>query len=336
MRTHTRHIVWTLLTVVLLVGGAVLCAVRWRAWFYNPAEPEWTGDTITLRLHTFAEDSVPGFVLRHDGWQDIASPEELRILLLGDVHNGVTHEQWLSMAAAQPELDAYAQLGDFLERGYFYYMQQLLRELDSTRFAELPLICCPGNHEYHKGLIKRLPQLWYDHFPQPHNGPQDFLGTTYYVDFPNLRFIVLDSNGLQQLRDFTRVHCWLHNAMDTAGERFVVVMMHHPVFSTAKGRQNVAVNIFFRFLLQQADLVFYGHDHNYARRLPYIETSAARKSHRLRPGLEAECTAVDVQLYEVITCNEDSLTLSTYVMDSDSLYDHVVIRHDDVLKPVRL
>ena len=32
----------------LLVGGAVVCAIRWKAWFAIPPEPKWEGDTITI------------------------------------------------------------------------------------------------------------------------------------------------------------------------------------------------------------------------------------------------------------------------------------------------
>ena len=32
---------------LLLAGGAVLCIVRWQAWFGMPAEPQWTGETLS-------------------------------------------------------------------------------------------------------------------------------------------------------------------------------------------------------------------------------------------------------------------------------------------------
>ena len=39
----------------LLVGGAIVCAIRWKAWFAIPPEPKWEGDTIEVIFKTFAD-----------------------------------------------------------------------------------------------------------------------------------------------------------------------------------------------------------------------------------------------------------------------------------------
>ena len=38
----------------LLVGGAIICAIRWKAWFALPYEPQWEGDTTEVCFNTFA------------------------------------------------------------------------------------------------------------------------------------------------------------------------------------------------------------------------------------------------------------------------------------------
>lgn len=316
------------LILILLVGGVVVCTVRWQAWFGNPPEPQWEGDTIAYRFHTFADDSVPGFVYRDSAWQDLHSPDTLQILLLGDVHNSMTTAEWDTLAARYPDLDCYAQLGDFVERGYFYWFQQLFSELQGTRFDSLPILTTPGNHEYHKGVRRTLTPLWYETFPQPLNGPADFLGTTYYVDFQALRFIVIDSNGLQSLGDYTRVNTWVNRVISEAGDRFVVVMMHHPVFSCGAGRQTPMVYLTFRLPLAKADLVFAGHDHNYSRRLPFVNTNAATKYYlnKVSPRDQRICSGH--RLYEVLTLVGDTLTMSTYLFESGMLYDQVRIVRD--------
>ncbi len=320
-----RRWIYISLLALLLIGGGVVCALRWQAWFGNPAEPEWNADTIDYHFLTFAADSLPYFVRTDSGWQDTQSPDTLQILLLGDVHNSLTHADYDTLGARNPQLDCYAQLGDYLERGYFYYLQELYHQVEGSAFDSLPLIVCPGNHEYRKGLRRTLTPLWYEAFPQPKNGPADFIGTTYYVDFPRLRFVVIDTNGLQALHDFTRVNTWVNQVIHSAGDRFVVVMMHHPVFSCGAGRQNPLIYLTFRQSLSKADLVFAGHDHNYSRRLPFVNTNAATKYYlnKVNPRDERICSGH--RLYEVLTIVGDTLTLKTYLFESGELYDEVHI-----------
>ncbi|MBR1480901.1 MAG: metallophosphoesterase [Paludibacteraceae bacterium] len=328
MRYAPSHIArWVILTV-LIAGGAVLCATRWRAWFGNPPEPEWTGDTIPPRFCCFGDAEVPEFVCRYGVWCDTVSPDTLTLLLLGDVHNSITRPQWDSLSARHPGVEVYAQLGDFLERGYPYYVYRLAESLRGTRFDSLPLLAVPGNHEYYKGLRRTLPPLWTDLFHNPHNGPQDFPGTTYYVDFRHLRFIVIDTNGLQRVRDYTRVNYWLRQTMQQAGDRFVVVMMHHPVYSAGAGRQNVPVYLTFRRPLAEADLVFAGHDHNYARRLPFVDTNSAVKTyiHKLSPAFER--VGAGCRFYQLLTLTADTMYMETRLFDSGELYDRVAVSRD--------
>ena len=327
-----RKITTTIILLLLLAGGVTLCALRWKAWFGNPPEPALTGDTIACNLPTFGYDSVPGFVRTAQGWQDICAPDTLRILILGDVHNSVTRGQWDTLALRHPDIDCYAQVGDFLERGYFYYAQMLYREIESTFFSRVPVIATPGNHEYHKGLVRRLPVDWYTMFPNPQNGPQRFLGSSYYVDFPTLRYIVIDTNGLQRLSDYTIVNTWLGGVLRSAGNRFTIVMMHHPVWSCGSGRQNMMIWLSFVRVLQHADIVFSGHDHNYARRMPrhqdgniYVGLNSARKFYMNKVSARDKRICSGRQLYELVTICGDTLCAQTYLMDSGELYDEFTL-----------
>ena len=93
-----------LIPSLLLTAGAVICVLRWQAWFGMPAEPQWTGDTIDYVFPTFAQDTVPGFVYSEDGWLDTVSPLSLDLILLGDIHNRLSREDYDSLAARVPEL----------------------------------------------------------------------------------------------------------------------------------------------------------------------------------------------------------------------------------------
>ena len=317
MKWSNRKILRFACLTLLLAGGIALCVVRWQAWFGNPPEPALTGDTIAYQFRTFADSAT---------YAQRPQTPHYQILLLGDVHNSLTRADYQKIAHEAGDLAAYAQLGDFVERCYPFYFQQLYRELQGTSFDSLPLINCPGNHEYRKGLRRSLPDLWYQNFPQPLNGPQDFLGSTYYIDFPNLRFIVLDTNGMQWLHEYMRTLTWLNSVMAGGDDRFVVVMMHHPVYSCGAGRFNTTIYTTFAHALRDADLVFAGHDHNYARRLPFVNTNAATKFYLNKVNPHDTRIASGCRFYELLTISGDTLTLQSRLLQDtlpSTIYDEV-------------
>ena len=303
MRKWIRFIVFML----LLAGGAVVCAIRWQAWFGMPAEPTWTGDTIDYAF------SYP--------------TEGTTVLVLGDVHNRLMQADYDTLAARVPDADAVAQVGDWMERGQEYYRQELLREWTHSALMGLPVIACPGNHEYSKGIRKAISPVWERTFAHPHNGPVGVPGVSYYTDLPQIRFIVIDTNPLVRLVDLTRTLTWLRHAMNTAGDRFIVVMMHHPVLSVGKGRYNPLVYTAFRHALGEADLVIAGHDHSYMRRTPFVVLNAAGKPKPQRPLFAPEVTDT-VPVYGVLQSSISDLQFKVYRLNDASLIDSLYVYHD--------
>lgn len=242
--------------VTILTGGTILCALRWNVWFSIPEEPEWEGDTLPMQFVTFRDDTV----------HDCQYADTLSMIVLGDVHNTLQPLDYLSIAALHPNMQCYAQLGDFVEREQFYYKQQLKHQLHATPFDSLPVMACPGNHEYTKGVNRQLSDSWYQSFPMPKNGPAFGIGSTYFVDFRNMRFIAIDTEDPQLLSDYTRLNTWAKYAVSSAWQPWVVVMMHRPVYASRKGRLNPLVWLSMVQALQGADVIFSGHDHTYARR----------------------------------------------------------------------
>lgn len=315
---------------VILTGIGVLAYIRWDAWFGNPPETPWHQDTVSYHFYGFGEAQVPGFVYQGAYFQDTLSPDTLQFLLLGDVHNNVDSTQFRAIVQQHQPLDFYAQLGDFMERCHFSYYQLLLQQLQNSGLDSLPLLSTPGNHEYIKGVIRQLHPNWQKWFCNPQNGPERFVGSTYYVDFKGLRFIVIDTNGLQRLVDFTSTLTWLNRTMDEAKGKFIVVMMHHPVLSGAVGRQNLLIKGTFYHALQKADLVFSGHDHNYNRRLPFVGTNSAKKFYlsKINPKDTRICSGR--QMYEILTLSHDTLTMQTYLMNSGKKYDEIKVYRDSL------
>ena len=323
-----RWIGW-IIGLCLLAGGATTCAIRWEAWFGNPPEPEWTGEKITHQFITMNNDSVLRALQR----------DTLSFLLLGDIHNSLTNDQMAALSQRHSDIQFWAQMGDWMERPYLYYEQMMYQSLLGTRFDSLPIIAIPGNHEYLKGIVKTLPEHWKTIFPNPQNGPARFLGTTYYVDFPHLRLIALDTDGLHRMSDYTQVAFWLKQSLTNAKDKHTVVIMHHPVFSTAQGRQNPLIWLSFYGILREADVVFSGHDHNYARRTVeykerfwvkqqptlFIGTNASKKMYAVKEKVNYECSFSGEPVYEYVVVTKDTLSIHTYNLHSGELIDEVKV-----------
>jgi len=322
-----KRIIGWIIGLCLLAGGATVCAIRWEAWFGNPPEPEWTGEKITHQFITMNNDSVLRALQR----------DTLSFLLLGDIHNSLTNDQLAALSERHSDIQFYAQLGDWMERPYMYYEQMMYQSLLGTRFDTLPIVAIPGNHEYLKGVVKTLPEHWKTLFPNPQNGPARFLGTSYYVDFPCMRLIAVNTDGLQRMSDYTQVAFWVKKCLLDACDRFTIVMMHHPIYSTAEGRSNPLMWLAFHSAMREADVVFSGHDHNYAHRTEhykarfwkkeqptlFIGTNASNKKYPVKENRKYEASFSGAPVYEYISVTPDTLYIYTRNLITGELIDEV-------------
>ena len=323
-----RWIGWIII-LCILAGGATTCAIRWEAWFGNPPEPEYNEPIIAHHFITFDNDSVSNALQR----------DTLSFILLGDIHNSLTNSDMSLLSERHPDIQFWAQMGDWMERPYMYYEQLMYQSLLGTRLDSLPIVAIPGNHEYLKGVVKNLPEHWKTIFPNLQNGPVRFLGTTYYVDFPHLRLIAIDTDGLHRVSDYTQVAFWLKNNLRNAGKKFTVVMMHHPVYSFAQGRSNPLMWLAFHSAMREADVVFSGHDHNYARHTEhykarfwkkeeptiFIGTNASIKKYPVKENKKYEASLSGEPVYEHIFVTPNTLHISTYTIHSGERIDNVEI-----------
>jgi predicted phosphodiesterase len=263
--------------------------------------------------------------------------DTLSFLLLGDIHNSLSNDQMALLSERHPDIQFWAQLGDWMERPYLYYEQKMYQSLLHTRLDSLPIVAIPGNHEYLKGVVKTLPEHWKHVFPNPKNGPKRFLGTSYFVDFPYCRIIALDTDGLHRMSDYTQTVFWLKKTLRGAGNKFVIVMMHHPVYSTAKGRCNPWILLSFHGAMREADIVFSGHDHNYARRTEYykarfwkkeepttfIATNASDKVYPIKKKENLDTSFTGKPVYEYVQIMPNALVVRTLQLDSGELVDEM-------------
>ena len=324
MRKWIKISVWTL----LLAAGITVCLIRWQAWFGMPDEPRWTGDTISYSFRLPVTDN-PSPVTDN--------PSPLTILILGDIHSQLRQADYDTLAARVPEADVVAQVGDWMERGQNYYRLLLLREWAPSQLSQLPVITCPGNHDYSKGLRKTLSPVWEETFlpvtgnPSPVTRLTTVPGATYYIDFPQLRFIALDTNPLDHLVHLTRTLTWLRQAINTADGRFVVVMMHHPIFSAAKGRFNLPIYAALRHALGDVDLVISGHDHLYQRsKNSFVVLNTSGRPKQPQTLLPVD-NASDQPAYGVLKIDQSpisNLTFTVHRLSDGAVIDSLYVKHD--------
>ena len=112
MRRWLKEII---IASVLLVGVAVLCIVRWQAWFGMPEEPFWPEEPIEYTFPSL--DSVKAVVGKN---------ATSTYVVLGDVHNNLKVDDYNAIASRVEHIDAVLQVGDWMQRGQNYYYQALL------------------------------------------------------------------------------------------------------------------------------------------------------------------------------------------------------------------
>jgi hypothetical protein len=207
--------------------------------------------------------------------------------------------------------------------------------------AMVPSIPTPGNHEYERAPPdpttgqqsneRRLSRHWRPQFSLPENGPEGLEETVYSVDYQGVRIISLNSN-----EQIVKQTAWLDKTLAENRNRWTVVTFHHPVFSTAKGRDNKEIREAWKPLFDKykVDLVLNGHDHGYGRSNLHLGTSARSpesgtvyvvsvsgpKMYNVEPQPWMAKSAEQTQLYQIIHVDGGKLTYEARTAIGD-VYD---------------
>ncbi len=199
----------------------------------------------------------------------------LSFLYVGDAQNYIL-ELWSRVIRnaykKAPNADFFIHAGDLINSAHDESEWNEWFSAGGFIHSEIPAIAVPGNHEY-RGLYANRPKdkrelsiQWNAQFGFPENGPKELLKTCYYVDYPNLRVIALNSNRAIELQAQ-----WLKKVLEENDKKWTVVTFHHPVFSASTGRDNPELRKHWKPLFDQynVDLALQGHDHTYARGAVY-------------------------------------------------------------------
>jgi acid phosphatase type 7 len=262
-------------------------------------------------------------------------------IFIGDVQdsiNGKAGDLFRKAYASQPDAAFILFIGDMIERPHDEYWKEFFRE-GGNIFRTIPVVASPGNHEYHKGIIQKIDERWMAHFSFPQNGPKDFLGRVCYWDYDDTRFISMDTNGIQGIFSALSQRNWLKKVLENTKQRWKVVIMHHPVYSTSRGRDYFIIRDLFKPLFDKygVDLVLQGHDHAYGRsaHIPnsanlgkqgpvYVVTHASPKVYDIRFSHEMDRLATNTQMYQLINVSEDSISYRAYTFNG-TYYDGFTI-----------
>lgn len=275
--------------------------------------------------------------------------DPFEFLFLGDAQNDI-EEHWTRVIERayghSSDIDLMVHPGDLIDVGDRDHEWGEWTEAISRDGAMVPTLAAPGNHEYFREDGSReLSEYWRAQFANPDNGPtghEDYDNTVYSVDYQGVRFISLnsayreaepgDAAAQQEFLDGQAV--WLEEQLEDNPNEWTVVFFHHPTYSTAEGRNNQLSRDTWRPLLEEhdVDLVLSGHDHTYGRgftnpdgqRRPLIEGPVyvnsvsgpkmydASEENWTANGAEIRALGEDVQLYQHVSVDGDTLTFDTY------------------------
>lgn len=296
-----------------------------------------------------------------------------RFIYMGDAQNGIlSHWSRTIRAAFQTAPDARFMLhaGDLVNRGSRDFEWAEWFKAGGFLHAMVPAVPVAGNHEYEAiGLTeadraRALSFLWRPQFRLPTDAslPDVLQETVYDVRYnKDLHVFVLDTNQA----DLASQVRWLDDKLSKSDAPWKIISMHHPVFSSGKGRDNTKLRetLLPLFLKHKVDLVLQGHDHTYARgmvgtdmQIPrrtsfgdkdelavmFVNSVSGPKMYNFKQdGWKSyETSAVSLerqgensQFYQVIGIDGGTLDYAAYTSDGE-LYDRVVIEKTGQKKKV--
>jgi 3',5'-cyclic AMP phosphodiesterase CpdA len=267
--------------------------------------------------------------------------EPLAFLYFGDVQTGI-YSMWSRVVrraySMAPDARFIVYAGDLINRngrdqewGEWYQAAGWINRL-------VPSFPAPGNHEY--GIIlhtdRRISVNWRPQFTLPANGVPGLEETNYYMDIQGVRMIALNSNLKQKEQA-----AWLDALLANNPNRWTVVVFHHPIYSTKRGRDNPELRQMWQpvFNKHGVDLVLQGHDHAYGRTnlvagTVYVVSMSGTKMYELGDSKVFARVAENTQLFQIVRVQDDTLRFEAHVAGG-ALYDAFTLRKE-AGKPNRL
>ena len=275
--------------------------------------------------------------------------EPVSFLYFGDAQNDIRSLWSRTIRGAYanlPKADLIIHAGDLINRANSDYEWGEWFEAGGWVNGMVPSLAAPGNHEFYNDENKKrtLSQHWRPQFALPENGPKELLETAYYIDYQGVRFITLNSEqALSNPESLEKQAAWFEEINKNNPNRWTIVVHHHPIYSTAVGRDNDKWRMKMEPLYKKykVDIVLQGHDHTYARGINmalgkgrkspdgpiYVVSVSGPKMYEL--GLQDWMVraASNTQLYQILNVDHEKLSFKAYTVNGD-VYDSFELLKD--------
>ncbi len=278
-------------------------------------------------------------------------PEPFRFIYFGDAQNDI-RSMWSRVireaARDAPKAAFMLHAGDLINRPENDADWGEWFQAGGPLHAMIPCIATPGNHEYKViselagiPLKIELSKYWKPTFAFPKNGPAKLQETAYFIDYQGVRIVSLNSNERHAIQAE-----WLDKVLTDNPQKWTVVTFHHPLYSTAIGRDNPLIRQAWQavFDKHRVDLVLQGHDHSYgrtgllrgentttglAKQVPasgtvYVVSVSGPKQYAAQRRPIFRRVAEDTQLYQIIHIDGDQLRYEAHTA-TGKLYDAFIL-----------
>lgn len=281
------------------------------------------------------------------------APRPFRFLYLGDMQNRILADGARVVRQAFRDhggIELVVHAGDLVDQRDDLDHDDEWGEWNAVagyHYAVIPQIPAAGNHEYDtvfsadRGVKRQLGVYWPLQFALPENGAASAKATTYFVDYQDVRFVVLDGTSALDLETLENQARWLDRTLARSNATWNVVIFHQPIFSCARPVDSEKLNVSWKPILERrnVDLVLQGHDHCYSRLSAagadesiaaagdadgpvYMVSIAGAKMYGLndRTVRQSERAAEATQLYQIVDVTADRLSVRVYTA-TGRLYD---------------
>ena len=209
---------------------------------------------------------------------EIGTP--FRFVVYGDTRSGYDAHLKVVDIIEEADPDLYLNTGDIVSSDEDVEAWQKHFEIESRLMASRQQMVAVGNHETVSGSAPTYEKYYVNPLREElERGPE---GSYYYVDYSNMRVVVLDSEMSSLFPNGEQVD-WLkavlEDAMQNVNIRHVFVSLHQGPFSAKPSRSGyIAIRMLLETLLEyNITAVLSGHDHHYWRGestegIPFIVT----------------------------------------------------------------
>lgn len=268
-----------------------------------------------------------------------------KFLYFGDVQTNIK-SLWSRVARqavkTMPDAQVVLYAGDIVNRGNNLDEWEDWFTATANMHQSIPILAAAGNHDHGDDDAGNygISAYWNKQFNLPLNGIDGLKETSYYIDINDVKFVVVNTELLEEYESIKQNQLkWLQAILSANTQKWTILVMHHPIYSTKKNRDNKELRELIKPLIDRynVDLVLQGHDHTYARgkdKIPMEDNKISNATYvvtvsgpKLSEVLRADWMDKSYsfkQLFHAVEITDNELTFSAY-KSSGELADKFVI-----------